>query len=412
MKTLLEGIRVLDLTDENGLLCGKILSDLGADVIAIEDPCGSTARRIGPFYGDIPDLEKSLYWFAYAMNKRDITLDIKTKTGCELFKKLLLKSDAVIESFPVGYMKGLGLDYPELQTTKPDIIMASISPFGQTGPYAGYWASDLVAQAASGYLYVCGDPDRPPLRVSLPQSPLYAAGEAAVATLIALYHRDATGQGQYVDVSAQRSMVKNTVNANCLWSTYGMVLERSGAFRVGLGAGTKARQTWKCKDGLINFVIFGGSAGAASNKRIAEWLKDEALATPQIEQMDWDNFDVTKYSQADWDALEAPCARLFARYTRAELFKEGLKRKTGICPVLTPAELVELPQLKAREFWIDVYHPELNKSIKYPGNCMKSACLPDARRAPRLGEHNLDVYQGELGLSQKEITELRQAKII
>lgn len=414
MNALLEGIRVLDLTNENGLICGRILSDLGADVIAVEPPCGSTARNIGPFYKNIPGPERSLYWFAYALNKRSITLDIDVKDGQVLLQRLVEKSDVVLESFPVGYMKKIRLDYPKLKKIKPDIIMTSISPFGQVGPDSNYAGSDLIVQAMSGYLYVCGDPDRPPLRVSLPQSPLYAGGEASVATLMALHYRDTSGEGQYVDVSAQRSMVKNTVNANCLWSTYGIVLERSGAYRVGLGAGTRARQTWPCKDGLVNFVIFGGSAGAASNKKMAEWLREEGLSTQQIEQIDWDNFDVTKFTQEEWERLEAPYGQLFLKYPKNELFREGLKRRTGVCPVLTPAELLEFPQLQQRNFWIDVDYPEIGATIKCPSTCMKfngtHSQIPV--RAPLIGEHNIDIFTKELGLSLEEINDLKQAKII
>jgi len=414
MKTLLDGIRVLDLADENGFLCGRMLAELGADVIKVERPGGDTSRSIGPFYHDIPDPEKSLTWFAYNLNKRGITLDIKTGKGRELFKQLVKRSDIVVESHPVGYMKEIGLDYPELKNVNQRIIMASITPFGQTGPYNKFTGSDLIVQAMSGYLYICGDPDRPPLRVSLPQSPLFAGGEAAVAALIALYHRDVTGEGQYIDVSAQQSMVKNTVNANSLWFTYGMVLERSGAYRVGLGSGTRARQTWPCKDGLVNFVIFGGAPGAVMNKILAEWLKEEGLSTKQREEMDWDNFDVTRFTQEEWEQLEAPVAEFFSRYTKQELFKEALKRHMPICPVLNPADVADFFQLKARDFWVDVDHPELGCVIKYPAGCMRFPAMPapKLRRAPLIGEHNLEVFRDELGLSPVEIDQFKLNKII
>ncbi len=414
MKTLLDGIRVLDLTDENGFLCGRMLAELGADVIKVERPGGDASRSIGPFYHDIPDPEKSLTWFAYNLNKRGITLDITTVDGRELLKHLVKTSDIVVESFPVGYMKEIGLDYPELKRARADIIVASITPFGQTGPYHSFTGSDLVVQGMSGYLYICGDPDRPPVRVSLPQSPLFAGGEAAVASLIALFHRDVTGEGQYIDVSAQQSMVRNTVNANSLWFTYGMVLERSGAYRVGLGSGTRARQTWPCKDGLINFVIFGGAPGAMMNKILDEWLKEEGLLTKQREEMDWDSFDVTKFSQEAWELLEAPLAELFLRYTKQELFKEALKRHMPICPVLNPADVVDFFQLKARDFWVDVEHPELGCVIKYPSGCMRFAAMPalKLRRAPLIGEHNEQVYRDQLGLSPQVIDELKRKKII
>ncbi len=414
MKTLLDGIHVLDLTNENGFLCGRMLAELGADVIKVERPGGDASRNIGPFYHDIPDPEKSLTWFAYNLNKRGITLDITTADGRELLKRLVKTSDIVVESYPVGYMREIGLDYPELKQVRDDIIMASITPFGQTGPYHRFTGSDLVVQGMSGYLYICGDPDRPPVRVSLPQSPLFAGGEAAVASLIALYHRDVTGEGQYIDVSAQQSMVRNTVNANSLYFTYGMVLERSGAYRVGLGSGTRARQTWPCKDGLINFVIFGGAPGAMMNKILDEWLKEEGLLTKQREEMDWDNFDVTRFTQEEWELLEAPVAELFSRYTKQELFKEALKRHMPICPVLNPADVVDFFQLKARDFWVDVEHPELGCVIKYPAGCMRFADMPTPklRRAPLIGEHNAEVFRDQLGLSPQVIDDLKRKQII
>src|SRR5512139_42575 len=132
---MLEGCRALDLTDEKGFLCGKILAEVGVDVIKVERPGGDPSRRIGPFWGDIADPEKSLYWFAYNSNKRGITLNIETADGVEIFKKLVKASDFVIESFPPGYMETLGLGYSALSDIKDGIILTSITPFGQAGPY-------------------------------------------------------------------------------------------------------------------------------------------------------------------------------------------------------------------------------------------------------------------------------------
>jgi crotonobetainyl-CoA:carnitine CoA-transferase CaiB-like acyl-CoA transferase len=164
----------------------------------------------------------------------------------------------------------------------------------------------------------------------------------------------------------------------------------------------------------VNFVIFGGSAGAATNKKMAEWLKEEGLSTRQIEEIDWDNFDVTRFTQEEWEQLEAPYGQLFLRYPKKELFREGLKRRTGVCPVLTPAELLEFPQLQQRNFWIDVEYPEIGATIKYPSTCMKFSGTHSQTlvRAPLMGEHNIDIYNKELGLSLEEINELKRAKII
>jgi crotonobetainyl-CoA:carnitine CoA-transferase CaiB-like acyl-CoA transferase len=205
VELLLEPYRVLDLTDAKGLLCGKILADLGADVIKIERPGGDPARNIGPFYHGIPHPEKSLFWFAYNANKKSITLNIESTDGQELLKKLVAKTNIVLESFTPGYMESLGLSYEKLTSVNRQLIMVSISAFGQTGPYKDYKASDIVLVAMGGSMYLYGDSDRPPVRISFPQAYLHASADAAVASVIALYYQQVIGEGQHVDVSAQES---------------------------------------------------------------------------------------------------------------------------------------------------------------------------------------------------------------
>src|SRR4030042_2534828 len=167
---LLEDCRVLDFSNEWGFLCGKILGDLGADVIKVEKPGGDESRNFGSFYKDIPDQEKNLYWFSYNHNKRGITLNIETETGKEILIKLIEKADILVETFEPGYLEKLGLDYTTLSNINPQLVMTSITPFGQTGPYKDYKGSDLVMMAMSGFMSLLGDPDKPPVRPSLPQS--------------------------------------------------------------------------------------------------------------------------------------------------------------------------------------------------------------------------------------------------
>ena len=191
----LEPYRILDLTEGGCMIGARILGDLGADVIRIETPGGSPSRR-APFYGDTPDAEKSLFWFAYNANKRGVTLDISGTEGQEIFKALTRTADIVIESFEAGYMDGLGLGYADLSKTKPDIIMASVTPFGQSGPKAHYQGCDLTTWASSGFLYICGSPERAPNWISFPQASLYGGVEAAAGVMCALWHRQVTGEGQ------------------------------------------------------------------------------------------------------------------------------------------------------------------------------------------------------------------------
>jgi len=203
---MLSCYRVLDLTDEKGFLCGKALGDLGAEVIKIERPGGDPSRRIGPFYHDIADPEKNLYWFSFNANKKGITLNIETRDGREIFKKLAKTADVVIESFAPGYMEQIGLGYQVLNQINPGIILTSITAFGQEGPYRDYKASDIVVRAMGGLVYTVGDPDRPPLTTSYPHAYLIGAIHGAIGTMVAPYQQAFTGQGQQVDAPTQMGL--------------------------------------------------------------------------------------------------------------------------------------------------------------------------------------------------------------
>src|SRR5919109_2931972 len=166
----LTGYRALDLTDEKGVLCGKILADLGVDVIKLEPPGGDPARRLGPFAEDIPNPERSLFWWAFNANKRSITLDLTKPQGRDLFLRMVRVADFIIESFVPGELECLGLSYHTLAQVNPRVILTSITPFGQTGPYATYRATDLVVMAMGGSMFLTGDADRPPVRIGYPQA--------------------------------------------------------------------------------------------------------------------------------------------------------------------------------------------------------------------------------------------------
>ena len=416
-ESLLGPYRVLDLTDEIGYLCGKVLADLGADVIKIEPPRGDPGRRLGPFYHDIPHPEKSLYWFAFNMNKRGITLNIETADGKRIFEKLVQTADFVIESFPnktsVGYMDRLGLGYMALSEINPRIILTSISPFGQEGPYKDYRTSDIVAMAMGGYMYLCGDSDRPPVHISFPQAHLHACADAAVASMIAHYHRQVTGEGQHVDISIQQSIVPITLNNIAWWQLEGRNLQRAGPNRIGFSAGGSYREQWPCKDGFVSFSLRGGSGGVRSNKGLIEWMNCEGMVDDFINSVDWDNFDMAKVDE-DWlRRVGEPISRFFMAHTKAELYDEALKRRIILSPVASPKDVVESPQLEARDFWVLVEHPELGTAITYPGAFIKTSetSWKVRRRAPLIGEHNQEVYD-ELGISRKELVIMKQNGII
>jgi len=408
---MLNGCRALDLTDENGFLCGKILADLGADVVKVEKPGGDPSRRTGPFWADIPHPEKSLYWFAYNSNKRGITLDIESNDGREILKKLVKTADFIIESFPPGFMDSLGLGYSALSGIKKGIILTSITPFGQAGPYKNYQTSDIVTMGMSGILYQTGDLDRPPVQMSLPQACLHAGADAAVGTMIAYYHREMTGEGQQVDISMQQSTAWFLANAIPLWELSKLVLKRAGAFRWTVNS--TQRQVWQCKDGYVFFFMVGGRAGAKTFHELVNWMDSEGMANEYLRAVDWENLDMFNVTQEVVDQISKPIEEFFLSHTKREIAQGAVKRGISICPLSSMEDLLNDAQLESRNFWVEIEHPELNTKITYPREFVKSSekVCATRSRAPLIGEHNEEIY-GEVGLSKQDLVVLKQAGII
>ncbi|HWP60735.1 MAG TPA: CoA transferase [Candidatus Acidoferrales bacterium] len=412
---LLCGYRVLDLTDELGFLCGKILGDLGADVVKIERPGGDPARHLGPFFNNTPDPEKSLYWFGFNNNKRGITLNLQTAKGRELFVRLAAEADFVLESFTPGFLDQLDLGYRALGRLNPRLVVVSITPFGQTGPYSRFQASDIEIMALSGCMSLTGDPGRPPLRVTFPQSCGWTGSYAAVGALTAHYHREKTGAGQQVDVSAQACLLWAFSHAHTFWDLNRQLEKRAGSFMTGRSiTGARMRVFWPCKDGYLNFIIYGGEAGRRTNQALVEWMDSKGMAPEFLKQKDWRAFEIAKVTQEEIDRMEEPIAAFFATLTKAEFFREVIRRDMLGYPVATVKEIVEDPQLHARGFWQKVDHPELQAAIEYPGAFAKfsaGACRI-WRRAPLIGEHNEEIYCGELGLTEEEFAKLKAEGVI
>jgi crotonobetainyl-CoA:carnitine CoA-transferase CaiB-like acyl-CoA transferase len=412
---LLDNCRVLDLTDDKGYLCGKILGDLGADVVKIEKPGGDPGRMKGPFVKDVPHPERSLYWFAFNVNKRGITLDIETERGSAIFKKLVERADFLIESCRPGYLDRIGLGYSALHEVNPAIIMTSITPFGDNGPHRDLMGSDIVWMAMGGFMGQAGDDDRPPVRISIDQASLHACTEGVVASLIADYERQGTGLGNHIDVSIQASVVVSSFSAVPFWDMNKVILNRSGAFRVGLRKGGKGhRQQWPCKDGFVSFAMLGGMAGASSNRALVEWMDSEGCATDLLRKMDWTGYDIGSADDELVDLLAEPVDRFFLMHTKDELYRGALERRILLYPVYDAAEIAKSPQLESRGFWVNVKHPELGTVIKYPGPLALSSevALRVYRRAPLIGEHNQEIYAGELCLSANELASLSEAHVI
>jgi len=415
---MLSDYRVLDLADDKGVYCAKVLAELGADVIKIEPPGGDPSRNIGPFYKDIPDPEKSLCWWAYNTSKRGITLSIETADGQDIFMRLVKTADVVVESFPPGYMDSLGLGYSALSETDPGIIVTSITAFGQTGPYKDWKAPDLVGCALGGQAYVTGDDDRPPCRIGFPQAYLHAGNHAASGTLAALYYRELSGEGQHVDVSMQEAVVWTLMNVIQFWDLMKFNMYRGGATRM---MGTpRCRVAFPCKDGHVAFLIGGGQLASISMPAIIRWMAEEGMLGAFEDKKDWEpkdwseKVDAWALTQEQVDAWESSLIDFFANKTKAELYEQALKRRTILYPVSNTKDMVENIQLEEREFYVDVEHPELGETITYVGAPYKmtETTWRISRRAPLIGEHNQEIYVGELGFSEQEMRLLKEARVI
>jgi crotonobetainyl-CoA:carnitine CoA-transferase CaiB-like acyl-CoA transferase len=409
----LSGIKALDLTGEMGHLCGKILADMGIDVIKVEPPGGDPSRNIGPFYKDIPHHERSLSWFAYNTNKRGITLNLEKEQGRNILKKLTGKIDILIESFPPGKMKKLGLDYDDLSDINPGLIYTSITPFGRTGPGKDYKVTDLVAMATGGPLFLTGEPDRPPVQVGCPQAYLHGGAEAAVATLMALYYREIKGEGQLVDVSIQQSLLITTFQTTPTWYLNHEILPRMGMERA-VGPGLRMPLIWPCKDGYMNFTVLGGVPGRKTMDPLATWMEEEGMGDEFISQTDWGAFDFFGLTTELVARTAEPITRFFMRHTKAEIFDEFMKKGAMAFPITTSEDIARDPHLSEKGFWQQVEHPEFEGKIPYPSppSRINEEYPPVRRRPPLTGEHNEEVYRGILGISREELSLLKEEGVV
>jgi len=412
---LLSPYRILELPGVDGCICGRMLGDMGGDVIKIEPPGGDPARSIGPFYQDEPHPEKSLFWFAYNANKRGITINLESEPGRKVFLRLVETADAVVESFPPGYLREIGLAYEDLCKGNPDLVFTSITPFGQDGPYRNLKGSDMVCWAMGGMMYLCGDPDRPPVQVTFPQAFFHAGGDGAVATTFAIYHRNRTGQGQRIDVSAQACATWTTMQAPVIWSVNRMNVRRAGIYRDRPAIKSKDRQIWECKDGYVHFLLLGGTAGASYMPQVTRWLEEEGLATAWLSGVDWaKGYDDYLLKPEDYERIEGPLSDFFRRFTKRELYEKAREDRVHLYPVFTAKDIFEDEHLRSREFWLKIEHSELGAVIPYPGSALKLSRNPLAirRRAPLLGEHNQEIYCGELGISKENLETMKQQGIL
>ena len=375
---LLAPYRVLDLTGPLGFVAGKVMSDLGADVVKIEPPGGD---------------RRDLYWIAANAGKRSVVLDLVKDRA--IFLRLAAKADFILESFKPGT-----LNYEELHAANPSLIVVSITPFGQRGPYAHFEASDLEIMALSGAMSLAGEEDGEPMRVSAPQSAWWVGVEAVMGALTALEWRAKSGKGQHVDVSAQVAVLSAIAHAPAFWDLNRNNPQRAGFYVTGRSVtGAKMRALWPCRDGWINFIIYGGAAGRHTNQQLVEWMNEKGFAAPGLKNIDWANFAVTSLTQDEVDRLESPIGAFLSTVTKQEFLDTALQRHMLGYPVSTVADIFNDRQLKARSFWSEIFDSSSGKIIQAPGGfaIVNGARIPAGARAARPGEHNDEILLGKEG---------------
>lgn len=393
--------RILDLSTHASGYGSKLLADMGADVIKLEPVGGDPERNVGPFFGGIPGPTRSLSFAYFNINKRSVTMNLDNRGGQDLFRRLVLAADVVYETFPPGYLADRGLGYHKLSALNPKIIVISLTPFGQTGPRREWKGSDLVAWASSGLLYTIGDEDRapvvPPGMLGLLIGSLYAAA----GTLLALRTRRRSGRGQHVDISLQECAV--SVSSECGLPLY---LD-DGVRRVRVGS---QRQTqvpvghFETQDGAAAFVVSMPDHWDA----FAAWVNG---TTGNQEILD-PTFRGGSVARVPYKDKINPIVQQFAqRFKKQELFEEAQRRGIPISPVNNAADIARDPQLEVRRFWLEFQQPGVGL-LKVPGLPFRLMKSPGAfqRPAPTLGEHNRDIYRGELGLTEQEFSDLQAAK--
>ena len=389
----LDGIRVLDLADEKGLPCTKFLADGGADVVKIEPPGGDATRRRGPFAGDLLHPERSLYFLHHNANKRGITLNLASADGQALFRQLAASADVVVETMPPGTMAGWGLGYVALAALNPGIVVTSITAFGQTGPWRDWTGGELEAFAVGGLMALSGEPDGPPCVAPGELCCGVASMHAALATQVALFHRQSGSRGQHIDVSLAEAAAHAGSYTVPLYSYHHTKPERTSH----LGHCPELHHDlYPCQDGWVRLFILARNHWQA----FAQWVGDPELLDPRYEDRRVRTAEMARLSPI----IEAFCRR----HTKREMYLEGQARHLAVSCVNTPAELVDSEQTQARGFFQEVSHPVVG-AYRQVGAMHKYSDAATAVRcaAPLLGQHNADIYQGELGLSIEDLQTLR-----
>ncbi|MGB0618130.1 MAG: CaiB/BaiF CoA transferase family protein [Myxococcota bacterium] len=413
----LQGTRVVELANESIGWAGKLMGDMGADVILVEAPGGEPSRGYAPFAGDEEGGE-SLYFWHYNTSKRSVVLDLDKPAGQEAFLALIASADVLIESEAPGRLSALGLDYDDLVKAKPDLIHVSVTPFGRETSRKDEPATDLTILAGGGPAWSCGYDDHsiPPIRGGGNQGYQTASHYAVMSALTAIFHHGVTGEGQFIDVSMHAA-----ANVTTEMASYFYLIEQQTVIRQ-TGRHAMPMMTMpvqvQCKDGryattgmpprspagfgaLYDWVVESGLEDQLPEAIFLEMARHrESIGFADIGVDD----EVTAAFSAARDALQ-----LLAENSTAEGFFEGAQKiNITVGAILSPEEAYENDHFKARGYQVEVDHPERDAPVRYPGAPYKLPASPwkISRRAPALGEHDEEVF-GPLGIDAAKLAEAR-----
>ena len=410
----LEGLRILELADEKGQFCGKLLGDLGADVIKIEPLGGEPCRYVGPFLDDMPHPERSLSFWYYNTSKRGITLDLASADGRRIFARLAATADVILETFRPGHLTALGFDYASLQADNPGLIMCALTPFGQTGPWRDYATTDLLHMAAGGEMASCGYdaadvPDAPPIAPGGGNAWHTGCHYACMAIMAALVYRTISGQGQYIDASIHEACALTTEAAVANYVYRGETLLRQTG-RHHAAAATNRTQ-FRAKDGNYVTALLTGGLNPRNVRNLAELMNSFGMAGDLMDARYQDPAVIAANASHIIDNL---LANFIASLPAEEVYHAAQERGFTWGAVRVPEALLDDAHLHDRSFWKQVEHAELGRSFTYPGEAAIYNGSPwrISRRAPLIGEHNREIFCDELGFSHAELSVLAESRVI
>lgn len=394
---LLGHVRVLDLADGPAGFCGRLLADLGADVVKVEPPGGEASRAIGPFQRDEPVPGESLSFWHHNLNKKSVTLDLAAAAGRELFVEMARRADVVIEAFPPDTMSGLGLGWETLHGANPRLVLASINGFGQTGPRRRFKSCDLVVAAFGGHMFVSGSPSTPPLRIAGDQSFYLASLHAAVGVVLALRRVARGGDGVRIDMSAHEAVVSSLEHV-----LVRRVFDKVVASREGSRYRNGGFAILPCADGHIL------AAPLQQWDTVVQWVAGEGMA----EDLEGDEWRDESYRREHVDHVLDVLARWTRTHRIRELFELAQLMRLPWAPVHALSDVLDDEQLRARGFFVDVASRG-GGSIRVPGMPYRFASRAGRAHAPApgAGEHNAGIFR-RLGLSDADMRRLASLNVI